>query len=137
GIITLATFLDEVSLMQDKRDEQAANGYPVYLMTLHAAKGLEFDTVVLAGLEEGILPSSRSHEQESIEEERRLLYVGITRAQDHLLLSHCLNRYTYGTLSPQKSSRFLDEIPEHVAPTTKMLHMSHYEMCTYFNAWLG
>lgn len=137
GTTTLAAFLDEVSLMQDRRDEHTENGNPVYLMTLHAAKGLEFDTVMLTGLEEGILPSSRSHEPEAIEEERRLLYVGITRAQEYLVLSHCLNRYTYGTLSPQRGSRFLDELPENVIVGTKLAHMSSYEIRTYFTTWLS
>ena len=86
---------------------------PLNLMTLHAAKGLEFDHVYLPGWEEGIFPSSRALEQnstKSLEEERRLAYVGITRAKYDLNLSYASSRYTYGINNYSLPSRFLSEI---------------------------
>jgi DNA helicase-2/ATP-dependent DNA helicase PcrA len=95
-------------------------------MTLHAAKGLEFPVVFIAGLEEGLFPLSRSLESSSeLEEERRLFYVGITRAKERLFVSHCLHRRRFGDMTNMRS-RFLDEIPEellqiedYVAPTAE------------------
>jgi DNA helicase-2/ATP-dependent DNA helicase PcrA len=84
-------------------------------MTLHAAKGLEFDTVFLPGWEEGLFPSQRSLDEggeKALEEERRLAYVGITRARKHAIISHAANRRIYGNWSPAIPSRFLDELPE-------------------------
>lgn len=84
---------------------------PLLLMTLHNAKGLEFPTVFLTGMEEGYLPHSLSIEDGNIEEERRLLYVGITRAKEDLFLSACRSRRIFGSFQPRRVSRFLDEIP--------------------------
>src|SRR5260221_14146698 len=87
-------------------------------MTLHAAKGLEFPLVVLAGMEEGLFPHSRTMlEPDSIEEERRLCYVGMTRAMDTLILSRAVYRRRYGTDMPEASgpSRFLEEVPPQLA----------------------
>ncbi len=88
-------------------------------MTLHAAKGLEFDTVIITGLEEGLLPSNKSileyqenNNLNAIEEERRLFYVGITRAKEKLYLTNSKYRYTYGQTIDSKESRFVTEIPE-------------------------
>ncbi len=107
----LETFLHEVSLLQEKMtDDNAANC--VQLMTLHAAKGLEFDTVILTGLEEGLLPNTKSlNTNEALEEERRLMYVGMTRAKEHLVLTSAWSRFTYGQVTDQAPSRFLQEIP--------------------------
>jgi DNA helicase-2/ATP-dependent DNA helicase PcrA len=94
----------------DQYDEHAQ----ITLMTLHAAKGLEFPLVVLAGMEEGLFPHSRTLlEPDSIEEERRLCYVGMTRAMDTLILSRAVYRRRYGTDMPEASvpSRFLEEVP--------------------------
>lgn len=111
GNHSLEHLLQEIALMQEKGDKKQTEGNTVFLMTCHAAKGLEFDLVVLTGLEEGTFPSSRGgYSDEQVEEERRLLYVGITRAREWLLLSHAHYRYTYGTTTYQQSSRFLDEI---------------------------
>lgn len=112
GITTLSAFLDEVALLQDHITKADTTDGFVRLMTLHGAKGLEFDTVIIAGLEEGLLPSSHSlFQQESIEEERRLLYVGITRARERLLLTVCKYRSTYGQITDQRPSRFVSELP--------------------------
>ncbi len=112
GIETVTDFLAEVALMQEHLHNRDQSNDYVQLMTLHAAKGLEFDMVVLTGLEEGIFPSNRSlADNQMIEEERRLFYVGITRAKEHLLLTNSRYRYTFGTMSEQRTSRFLTEIP--------------------------
>ena len=109
---TLDEFLDHAALVSDadQYDEHAQ----ITLMTLHAAKGLEFPLVVLAGMEEGLFPHSRTMlEPDAIEEERRLCYVGMTRAMDTLILSRAVYRRRYGTDMPEASvpSRFLDEVP--------------------------
>ncbi len=111
-IITLSDFLDEVTLLQDQIAQAAEQQDYIQLMTLHSAKGLEFDLVILTGLEEGVLPSTHaSYQPETLEEERRLLYVGITRAREHLLLTSCSYRTIYGTLHDQRPSRFMSELP--------------------------
>ena len=84
----------------------------VVLMTIHAAKGLEFPTVFVVGLEEGIFPDRRCLEDEELEEERRLAYVAITRAEHRLYLSHAASRRTVDRVAESERSRFLDEIPE-------------------------
>ena len=109
---TLEQFLDHAALVSDtdQYDERAQ----ITLMTLHAAKGLEFPLVVLAGLEEGLFPHSRTMlDPDAIEEERRLCYVGMTRAMDTLILSRAVYRRRYGTDMPEASvpSRFLEELP--------------------------
>jgi len=109
---TLDQFLDHAALVSDadQYDEHAQ----ITLMTLHAAKGLEFPLVILAGMEEGLFPHSRTMlEPDSIEEERRLCYVGMTRAMDTLILSRAVYRRRYGTDLPEASvpSRFLEEVP--------------------------
>jgi DNA helicase-2/ATP-dependent DNA helicase PcrA len=109
---TLDQFLDHAALVSDA--DQYDEGAQITLMTLHAAKGLEFPLVVLAGMEEGLFPHSRTMlEPDSIEEERRLCYVGMTRAMDTLVLSRAVYRRRYGTDMPEASvpSRFLEEVP--------------------------
>lgn len=109
---SLQGFLEEISLISDidKWDESSET---VTLMTLHAAKGLEFPVVFIVGLEEGLLPHSQSKDSDDeVEEERRLCYVGITRAQKELFLSHTRYRTKYGQRYPCIPSRFLSEIPE-------------------------
>jgi len=109
---TLSEFLEQIALVadQDTLDEQAS--VPT-LLTLHAAKGLEFPVVFLVGLNDGILPHRRSFDDpEAMMEERRLLYVGITRARDRLYLLYSQERYTYGHPEYAEPSRFLADIPE-------------------------
>ena len=109
---SLADFLDSIALVSDvdKLDESAES---VTLMTMHSAKGLEFDVVFLVGMEEGLFPSKRSiEEDESVEEERRLCYVGITRAKEILYITNAKKRTLYGHTEYAIPSRFIDEIPE-------------------------
>ena len=113
---SIGGFLDHVSLVME--NEENAEGDRISLMTLHGAKGLEFDTVFLPGWEEGLFPSQRSLDEggaKSLEEERRLAYVGITRARRRAILSHAANRRIYANWQASIPSRFLDELPdEHV-----------------------
>ncbi|MFD1472750.1 DNA helicase PcrA [Companilactobacillus mishanensis] len=106
----LSAFLTDLSLTSDQ-DELEEDQKEVTLMTLHAAKGLEFPVVFLVGMEEGIFPSSRSMMKESdMEEERRLAYVGITRAEKQLFLTNAYSRMLYGRIQSNQMSRFVDEI---------------------------
>jgi DNA helicase-2/ATP-dependent DNA helicase PcrA len=109
--VSLETFLDKVSLVTDV-DLYEDKGNRVSLMTLHCAKGLEFPVVFVLGMEEGLIPHYRRGEEiEDLEEERRLFYVGMTRAKERLFLSRAEKRYTFGVGRANLSSRFLDEIP--------------------------
>ncbi len=108
---SLSGFLQEISLYSDQ-DAMRGEGSLVTLMTLHNAKGLEFRAVYLIGMEEGIFPHSRSIEEQGIEEERRLAYVGMTRAMERLTLLHASSRSLYGGRNYNMPSRFLDELPE-------------------------
>lgn len=110
GAETLQDLLDHVGLMTDQDLEQGEN--TVQLMTLHRAKGLEFECVWVVGIEDGFLPHARSREPEEHEEERRLLYVGITRAKERLYLSYAGRRTIYGREMERNPSPFLDEIPD-------------------------
>ena len=106
-------FLDAVSLATDADSERPEGS--ATLMTLHSAKGLEFSEVIVAGLEEGFLPHSQSSgSEEEIEEERRLLYVGMTRAREKLTLTTCRQRLLYGETRPRSPSRFLADLPPSV-----------------------
>ena len=106
----LAGFLDGVSLLSDV--DRTRGDAPVILLTLHSAKGLEFESVFLAGMEEGLVPHSRSlSSSEALEEERRLCYVGMTRAMQHLHLSWAQSRQVFGQRRLSQPSRFLEEIP--------------------------
>jgi DNA helicase-2/ATP-dependent DNA helicase PcrA len=107
---TLEDFLQEVSLIADV-DTAEFGRNAVTLMTLHAAKGLEFPVVFVTGLEEGLFPlAAASEDRRELEEERRLFYVGITRAKEKLFLSCATRRYRFGVLSLSPRSRFLDEL---------------------------
>jgi DNA helicase-2/ATP-dependent DNA helicase PcrA len=118
GQTPLGMFLEQVSLVSDS-DDLDTNASAVTLLTLHTAKGLEFPVVFIVGLEDGILPHSRTLEledarekEEELAEERRLFYVGITRAKRRLYLVHAFRRSLWGDSNVQAPSRFLDEIPD-------------------------
>jgi ATP-dependent DNA helicase UvrD/PcrA len=116
---TLAGFLDHVALVME--NEERGDADKVSLMTLHGAKGLEFDTVFLPGWEEGVFPNQRSMDEsgnKGLEEERRLAYVGLTRARIRAIVSHAANRRIYANWQTSIPSRFLEELPEaHVEQT--------------------
>ncbi len=107
----LRGYLDTMALRQEKEeDKDKEQGSGVMLITLHAAKGLEFPHCYLVGLEEGILPHDRSKVEGTLDEERRLLYVGITRAQKTLTMTHCHSRFRYGSNAPCSPSSFIREL---------------------------
>ncbi len=110
---SLAGFLEHVSLVMEIAQDET--GDRINLMTLHAAKGLEFDTVFLPGWEEGLFPSQRTMDESGVaglEEERRLAYVGLTRAKQRARISFAANRRVHGSWQSALPSRFLSEIPE-------------------------
>ena len=110
---TFPEFLEHVALVTET--EEKAGNDKLSMMTLHGAKGLEFDTVFLPGWEEGVFPNQRALDEggnKSLEEERRLAYVGITRARHHAIISHAANRRIYATWQSSIPSRFIDELPE-------------------------
>ncbi len=110
--VTLADFLQNVALVSDQ-DTAPADAQAPILLTLHAAKGLEYPVVFIVGLDEGVLPHSRSFEDpEAMNEERRLMYVGMTRAKDRLYLLRAFRRSLYGDSSVSEPSRFLYDIPD-------------------------
>ena len=136
---SLGGFVDRLSLLSEADEESGTREARVWMMTMHAAKGLEFPMVVIAGLEEGLFPHSRSSEDaEEIEEERRLCYVGMTRAQSQLLLTSAARRRVFGEYQSTEQSRFLDEIPAELiqriqpAPSSQFgsFAHSHYEFRT-------
>ncbi len=106
--MTLADYLETITLISDS-DEIGENG-AVTIATVHAVKGLEYKAVFVIGLEEGIFPISRVNSASDLEEERRLLYVAITRAEEILYMSHCSKRYMYGQSQYQSASRFIREL---------------------------
>jgi DNA helicase-2/ATP-dependent DNA helicase PcrA len=126
GDKTLSSFLQEVSLYSDQ-DAIRGEGSLVTLMTLHNAKGLEFRAVYLIGMEEGIFPHSRSIEEQGIEEERRLAYVGMTRAMERLTMMHASSRMLYGGRSHNLPSRFLDELPDRHVERDRLRPASWHE----------
>jgi DNA helicase-2/ATP-dependent DNA helicase PcrA len=117
---TLSAFLENIALIQQEfslqeKNKKKDNKDGVRLMTLHSSKGLEFEVVFLVGFEEGILPHSRSLIEESeVEEERRLCYVGVTRAKDYLYITFATRRLYFGKSSLNEPSRFLADIPKNL-----------------------
>ena len=112
---TLAGFLEHVSLVMER--DSGASGDAVSIMTLHSAKGLEFDTIFLPGWEEGLFPHQRALDESGragLEEERRLAYVGLTRARKNIYISVAQNRLIHGLWQTALPSRFLDELPPQV-----------------------
>ncbi len=134
GVTTAEQLLEEIALLQEYKTARADTDH-ISLMTLHAAKGLEFDTVMIAGVEEGILPSGHaSADADAVEEERRLLYVGITRAQKRLLLTCTRFRSTYKQLSEQRPSRFIKELSPLSIHESSQWNLS--QLHAYFRQWL-
>ena len=137
---SLGGFVDRLSLLSDVDEEEGARDARVWMMTLHSAKGLEFPVVILAGLEEGLFPHSRSSDdEEELEEERRLCYVGMTRARSRLVLTGAARRRIFGEYQSSKPSRFIDEVPselvEQIAPSYSSAsayqgNFPHYEFRT-------
>jgi DNA helicase-2/ATP-dependent DNA helicase PcrA len=133
-------FVDRLSLLSEADEESGTREARVWLMTMHAAKGLEFPVVIIAGLEEGLFPHSRSAEsEEELEEERRLCYVGMTRAESQLVLTSAARRRVFGEYQSTEPSRFLDEIPPelvervtpaYASPAHGGFGHSHYEFRT-------
>jgi len=111
GMERLGSFLEQITLDTDREDEDEARGDAVTLITMHSCKGLEFPHVCVVGLEDGLLPHSRSKAEGTLDEERRLFYVAITRAMRTLTISHCAGRRKYGQILPCHPSPFLKELP--------------------------
>ncbi|HKS38932.1 MAG TPA: ATP-dependent helicase, partial [Verrucomicrobiae bacterium] len=107
----LQSFLEEITLDSEREEEAESAGDSVTLITMHSCKGLEFPHVYIVGMEDGLLPHSRSKEEGTLDEERRLFYVAITRAMQTLNISHCRGRKKYGQLMPCHPSPFLKELP--------------------------
>ena len=129
--IALDAFLEEVALVSDVDDYEGDSSVPT-LLTLHAAKGLEFGVVFIIGLEERILPHSRSLEDpDEMEEERRLAYVGITRAENRLYLLHTFRRATWGQSDISEPSRFLGDLPKHLTTGGTQARSAHRRATTW------
>jgi DNA helicase-2/ATP-dependent DNA helicase PcrA len=125
---SLGGFADRLSLLSDVDEEQGTRDARIWMMTLHSAKGLEFTMVILAGLEEGLFPHSRSSEDvEEMEEERRLCYVGMTRARQRLVLTGAARRRIFGEYQSSKPSRFIDEIPADLLDQVPSTSSSSYQ----------
>ena len=130
----LGEFLQQVALVSDL-DSMEDESNNITMMTLHSAKGLEFPTVFIAGMDEGIFPGQRSmQDQAELEEERRLMYVGITRAQDKLYLVSSKRRQTWGEYRYYNPSRFIDEIPASLVELHESEGYSGYETSTFRSA---
>jgi len=137
---SLGGFVDRLSLLSEADEESGTKNAKVWLMTMHAAKGLEFPVVFIAGMEEGLFPHSRSSEdQDEVEEERRLFYVGMTRAERRLFLTSAARRRVFGEYQSTEPSRFIDEVPaelvERIAPVLQSGYPgnfahAHYEFRT-------
>jgi len=109
---SLGGFVDQLSLLSEADEVDGTRDARVWLMTLHSAKGLEFPIVFMAGLEDGLFPHSRARDDEAeLEEERRLCYVGMTRARERLVLTSAARRRVFGDYQQTAPSRFLDEVP--------------------------
>ncbi len=127
GETDLTTFLTDLALVSDLDDVEEEPQAEVTLMTLHAAKGLEFPVVFIIGLEEGIFPSYRAlMENDEVEEERRLAYVGITRAEQELYLTNAYSRMLYGRMQNNPPSRFLEEMDEEVLQSANQAERSPF-----------
>jgi DNA helicase II / ATP-dependent DNA helicase PcrA len=132
---SLAGFVDQLSLLSDADEEAGARDARVLMMTMHSAKGLEFPVVTIAGLEEGLFPHSRSADDEAeLEEERRLCYVGITRAQRRLVLTSAARRRVFGEYQSTDPSRFIDEIPSELIEEVPSSFLTPQTSFSHFRA---
>jgi len=133
---SLNDFLINISLFQENLSNLDDNG--VKLMTLHSAKGLEFDNIIISGLEESILPSTHSiYDNNLLEEERRLLYVGITRAKERLIMTYSSTRYSFGNITDQIPSRFIKELSKDDLQFEDFSNSALYEISNYFKNWIN
>jgi DNA helicase-2/ATP-dependent DNA helicase PcrA len=131
---SLAGFLEHVGLVMD--NAQDPSGDMVTLMTLHAAKGLEFDTLFLPGWEEGVFPNQRALDEggmKALEEERRLAYVGITRAKRGLTICYAANRRVYNQWAASMPSRFIEELPAEHTEFLQRQHVPEPQMSGWFD----
>ena len=123
----LAQFLEHVALVMENQEK--SGGERISIMTLHGAKGLEFDAIFLSGWEEGVFPSQRSMDEsglKGLEEERRLAYVGITRGRKRVTITHAANRMMYGSWNNAIPSRFIDELPgDHIEKSSEISQSSY------------
>jgi len=135
---TLENFLFDIALLQEKLEGKDEHADHVQMMTLHAAKGLEFNTIMVTGLEEGLLPSTRSlHSDDAVEEERRLFYVGMTRAKERLVLLRATYRNTYGQIMDAVVSRFLTEVPSRLLHHIDLTQVHPAQGKRLLADWLG
>ena len=118
-VARLERFLEDITLDTQREEEEENHGDVVTLITMHSCKGLEFPHVFIVGLEEGLLPHARSKVEGTLDEERRLFYVAITRAMRTLKISHCAARRKYGQLTPCHPSRFLQELPKELVESAE------------------
>ena len=136
---SLGGFVDQLSLLADADEEAGSKDSHVLMMTMHSAKGLEFPVVIIAGLEEGLFPHSRSIDDEAeLEEERRLCYVGLTRAQCRVVLTSAARRRVFGDYQATEPSRFIDEIPPalmETVPSTMAFASSSYSSRSGERQW--
>jgi DNA helicase-2/ATP-dependent DNA helicase PcrA len=132
---SLGGFVDQLSLLSDVDEEAGTKDARVLMMTMHSAKGLEFPVVFIAGLEEGLFPHSRSADDEAeLEEERRLCYVGLTRAQRRIVLTSAARRRVFGDYQSTEPSRFIDEIPPQLVDAVPAAFVSSPSTYTPFRA---
>ena len=130
---SLSGFVDRLALLSETDEEQGDREARIWLMTLHAAKGLEFPVVFMVGLEEGLFPHIRSQDDEDeLEEERRLCYVGMTRAQTRLILTSAARRRVFGEYQSAEPSRFLSEIPSELLDEVTPLFSTPASVSTTF-----
>jgi DNA helicase-2/ATP-dependent DNA helicase PcrA len=133
---SIGGYVDRLSLLSEADEESGTRNAKVWLMSMHAAKGLEFPVVFIAGMEEGLFPHSRSSEDEDeLEEERRLFYVGMTRAEQRLFLTSAARRRVFGEYQATEPSRFVDEVPselvERIAPTVSSAYQGNFSHAHY------
>lgn len=132
--LTLANYLEEVSLLTTVDQDKEEDFNKVTLMTVHSAKGLEFKNVYIVGMEEDLFPSQMTiHSKEGIEEERRLFYVAVTRAMEQLVISHARQRFRWGSLEFCSPSRFIDEIDESYVENFEKSEDDYYDFSPSIN----